>query len=412
MTNMAFKQRSDYTFKFNRDSGRYGWLRLTPAYSVKLVEEILKYSDPNAHIIDPFSGTGTTPLCAGHHGFSAVGYELNPFLTWFGQVKTDLYSGDDINKAVSASETLVEIISNNDIIPAEPPQIYNIKRWWNPSELNYLCKLKSAIDKLHPGLSKAKNLLLVAFCRLIIELSNAAFNHQSMSFRENDTHQLPLFKNQDKFNLVFLRALKQVLNSASHNPIVRPEILKCDSRFLECKISKKFDLLVTSPPYPNRMSYIRELRPYMFWLGYLTNGRDAGELDWQAIGGTWGIATSRLNGWSRNPEGFYPAYFENLLDKVAHKDNKNGQIMANYIARYFEDMWLHIQSIEDKITSGGCVHYIVGNSAFYNIIIPVEQLFKEMLENVGFSNVKIHTLRKRNSKKALFEFDVTGFKRN
>jgi hypothetical protein len=48
------------------------------------------------------------------------------------------------------------------------------------------------------------------------------------------------------------------------------------------------------------MSYIRELRPYMYWLGYLQNAREAGELDWKAIGGTWGCATSRVGKW--NPE--------------------------------------------------------------------------------------------------------------
>ncbi|NIM14593.1 MAG: hypothetical protein GTO45_21470 [Candidatus Aminicenantes bacterium] len=85
--------------------------------------------------------------------------------------------------------------------------------------------------------------------------------------------------------------------------------------------------------------------------------------------------------------------------------------MSNYIARYFEDMWLHIQAVADKISSGGYVHYIVGNSIFYNILIPVERLYKDMLESAGFSDVAIHTIRKRNSKKALYEFDVTGLKK-
>ncbi|MCK4762722.1 MAG: DNA methyltransferase [Candidatus Aminicenantes bacterium] len=412
MTNIAFKQRSDYTFKFNRDLGRHGWLRLTPAYSVKLVEEILKDTDPGAQVIDPFAGTGTTPLYAGYHGFPAVGYELNPFLAWFGQVKSSLFSSDDIKNTASVSEELVDMISNNGISPAEPPPIYNIQRWWNPDELDYLCTLKAAIDKLHPASSKIKNLLLVAFCRLVIELSNAAFNHQSMSFKKTGSDQPSLFENREKFDSIFLGAVKLVLHSASRNPIVKPEISRCDSRFLDCGNQEKFDFLITSPPYPNRMSYIRELRPYMYWLGYLTNGRDAGELDWQAIGGTWGIATSRLSDWKRNPDSFCPGYLKDLLAGVSHKDNKNGQLMSNYIARYFEDMWLHIQAAAGKIIGGGCVHYIVGNSAFYNIIIPVERLFKDMLEQTGFSNVTIRTLRKRNSKKALFEFDVSGFKKN
>lgn len=35
------RQRSDYTYKFNSKTGRHGWLRLTPAYSLKIVEELI-----------------------------------------------------------------------------------------------------------------------------------------------------------------------------------------------------------------------------------------------------------------------------------------------------------------------------------------------------------------------------------
>jgi hypothetical protein len=35
------RQRADYTHKHNVKTGRHGWLRLTPAYSVKVVEEII-----------------------------------------------------------------------------------------------------------------------------------------------------------------------------------------------------------------------------------------------------------------------------------------------------------------------------------------------------------------------------------
>lgn len=36
------RQRSDLTFKHNLSKGRHGWFRLTPAYSVKIVDDILK----------------------------------------------------------------------------------------------------------------------------------------------------------------------------------------------------------------------------------------------------------------------------------------------------------------------------------------------------------------------------------
>ena len=411
MATTTVKQRADYTFKFNRGLGRHGWLRLTPAYSVKLVEEILQNTTPGSHVVDPFSGTATTPLCAANHGLSAVGYELNPFLVWFGEAKTDIYNEDEVIRVKTTAENLVERISKDDVTPCEPPPIHNIRRWWNPEELSFLCKLKSVIDEQYPHPSQIRTLLLVCFCRVVIKLSNAAFNHQSMSFKDKNTRQLELIQHTPDFSSIFLKELKHVLSSVRQNPRVKARIIQGDSRDIKSLDQQSYDLLITSPPYPNRMSYIRELRPYMYWLGYLNDGRDAGELDWQAIGGTWGIATSRLTDWQRSPEGFYPDYFVSLLSEIGQSDNKNGKLLSNYVAKYFEDMWRHLQSVYEIIKPGGSVHYIVGNSTFYNTLLPVERLYKDMLETLGFTNVQIHTIRKRNSKKALFEFDVTGIKK-
>ena len=351
----TLKQRADYTFQYNRHLGRHGWLRLTPAYSVKLVEEILTKMRSGLHVLDPFSGTATTPLCAGYHAFRAVGYELNPFLVWFGKVKTRQYSYESLKTLENIIDDIAtDLCKGTGIISCAPPPIHNISRWWDEGELEFLCKLKARIDRYFPETSSERDVLLVVFCRLIIKLSNAAFNHQSMSFKNSQPPQiLSLFEYTPNFADIFLTESKHVLESAKDNPTGKITIIQGDSRTLEKLKDNTFDLLITSPPYPNRMSYIRELRPYMYWLSYLTNGRDAGELDWQAIGGTWGIATSRLNDWKKDPDGYYSEYFETLLADIAHSDNKNGQLLSNYVAKYFEDMWQHLSHIYSDETRRG-----------------------------------------------------------
>ena len=62
--------------------GRHGWLRLTPAYSVHLVRLELSNYDPDCVVLDPFSGTGTTGICAAECGLNAILTDLNPFLVW------------------------------------------------------------------------------------------------------------------------------------------------------------------------------------------------------------------------------------------------------------------------------------------------------------------------------------------
>jgi len=413
-TRTSTRQNADLTFKMNSRFGRHGWLRLTPAYSVKLVSEILAGADRGIRVLDPFSGTGTTPLCAAYAGDKGAGVEINPFLVWLGNAKLATYRASSID---AAREALCSIISragrrNNAMLT--PPPMHNIERWWDTEPLRFLCGFKTALEDAAPTGSPIRDLLLIVFCRLLISLSNAAFNHQSMSFKDKvparslDKLQPLLFDVEPDLAYSARMEGEHVLNSAAENPRGAGVVVTGDSRSVSTTVHDTYDLIVTSPPYPNRMSYVRELRPYMYWLGYLKTGRDAGDMDWSAIGGTWGIATSRLATWQRSSDGFYPRYFDYILAKIRHADKKSGSILSNYVAKYFEDIWGHIKSARSVVTCGGAVHYIIGNSTFYDVLVPVERLFASMLTEAGFSNAHITRIRKRNSKKELYEFDVSA----
>jgi hypothetical protein len=155
------------------------------------------------------------------------------------------------------------------------------------------------------------------------------------------------------------------------------------------------------------MSYIRELRPYMYWLGYLDRPRAAGELDWRAIGGTWGSATSNLARWlPEHPRRVPYAGFRRIVDRI----DKRSPLLGRYVAKYFYDMALHAESLFAVTRAGGSVHYIVGNSKFYDVLLPVERIFAALFRDAGFAEPTIRTIRKRNSKKELYEFVVSAQK--
>ena len=407
-------QRADYTQKHHAKTGRYGWLRLTPAYSLKIVKQILDACDgvsndgvSNVNVLDPFCGTGTTALCATYHGRQAVTTDINPFLVWLSQAKTDYYSPALISELREQGRELALSAAQEGATSARVPPMHNIERWWNPLALVFLCRLKGTIDaQFNPG-TQRHSLLLAAFCRTLIDLSNAAFNHQSMSFKANDQALLPFDCSlSDIFLSDFLNNLDFVLEGAKQNPAGKAQVLQADARTLCSERIGKMDCVITSPPYVNRMSYIRELRPYMYWLGYLLNGRDAGEMDWEAIGGTWGVATSRLNDWSEPNEGFKSKRLQAASAKIDVEENKNGRLLAAYVLKYCDDMWRHFQSLAGVLSDGASIHYIVGNSTFYGVLVSVERVYAEMLSELGFNHVECVPIRKRNSKKALIEFDV------
>ena len=132
-----------------------------------------------------------------------------------------------------------------------------------------------------------------------------------MSFKDDGQLHFPI---DIDMRYVFSEDVRFVPDGAGENPKGWGQVVHGDSRNLSEAVDGPFELVITSPPYANRMSYIRELRPYMYWLGFLDSGRDAGELDWAAIGGTRGAATSKLVDWERPAESFEHSLLDRALE--------------------------------------------------------------------------------------------------
>ena len=398
-------QRAELTFKGNLRQGRHSWLRLTPAYSVQVVRQLLDGLDNPGRVLDPFSGTGTTGLVCAERGLTCDLLELNPFLAWFAQVKTRNYAEAELAAGWElAQAAATQVRDHADSEQAWVPPIHHIERWWTPERLATLAGLFHGLQSLRrKQQDPALDLALIAFCRAAIEWSNAAFNHQSMSFKDN-TPTLFSANEQDLIVDAFLANIRQIIASARQELPGQVNVRQGDSRRVADFASGPYDCVITSPPYPNRMSYIRELRPYMYWLGYLNEAREAGDLDWEAIGGTWGVATSRLAQWT--PDGVTVQHdgFDDLIRQIV----ESSPLLANYVHKYFVDMLAHLNSLSRVLAPGAKVFYVVGNSKFYDTLVPVEKIYASLMAQCGFKNVKSSLLRKRNSKKELYEFVVSA----
>jgi len=397
------KQRPEYTFKYNQNLGRHGWLRLTPAYSVKLVEKLLTSVEPDAIILDPFSGTGTTGLVAAEQGKQTILFDINPFLVWLGNAKCRNYSNvelKDIRKRIKpALEEYKTLIDHNNWIPP----IFNIERWWSRHTLKLLTALRTAlVNYFGEPESNHYSLVWIAFSRLIIETSSASFNHVSMSFQET----VPQFQ-IEYIEELFLTILQYILKTAATHISGVVTIIETDSRTLTGFNNIKVDQVITSPPYPNRMSYIRELRPYMYWTKFINEAKEAGEIDWLAIGGTWGIATSRLNSW-QIAEKNLPQELFITVDKIKKSGGKNADLMAIYVLKYFHDIHLHLSSLRSILKDQANLYYIIGNSNFFDNTVDTASILSESLKILGYKQINSEIIRKRNCNKALYEYCVSA----
>ena len=399
------KSNKHLTFSHNISLKRHGVLRLTPAYSTKLVNEILDSCDNHKTLLDPYCGTATTALSGGQRGMEAYTTDINPFLIWLGKTKTKNYA-EEVFFAVSkeAENIILSLSFCEEDENIELPDICNIERWWSRGSLYVLSKIKSYIEKVDMQ-EEVSDLLKLSFCRTLISVSNAAFNHQSMSFKDeisNKTykqdaeHAAKQFKNDTNYTIAAL----------SEKVELPPKVILADAREIDQYIKNSIDIVITSPPYPNRMSYIRELRPYMYWLGFLKDSQDAADLDWLAIGGTWGSATSRVGRWKTDESYFIPLRLDATLKRIENTGEKNSFLLANYVGKYFYDMWQHLESLSKVVSFSHEINYIVGNSTYYSVLVDVEEIFADMMRELNLGNVTVTPIRKRNSKKELYEYIV------
>lgn len=399
----AYKQRADLTYKANRGKGRHGWLRLTPAYSLNLVRERLAQLPEGSQIIEPFSGSGTTPLVCEELGLKCYAREINPFLVWLGNAKLAEYDFDTATIRQAVNE--VVDASRDRRSDAWRPNMFKIEKWWNPPTLDALSLLKENINHYE---GQIRDILNVALCRILISHSSAAFNHQSMSFKDPD--QLQLIDEDEDYRMIladYTTEANAIIDTLEEPLAYTAKIHHGDSR-QPFDPDLKADMVITSPPYANRMSYIRELRPYMYWMNYLETGEQAGELDWQTIGGTWGSVGTKLRVWQPNEESPIDKDLQQVCDKILN--GKSGEILSPYVNKYFYDMWQHFKSITPAVKTGGQLCYIVGNSTFSGTEVPAHTWYATMMKALGYTNVEVEIIRKRNSNKQLYEYAVKGTK--
>lgn len=411
-------ERDDVTFYGKKDEAIHRWYLLTAAYAPALVRRCLSEFEDDGGVgtvLDPFSGTGTTVLESKKQGFDAVGVEYNPV---YKEVATAKITWDlDVSELESLRgnifDTAEALKSDWKGIPLEDdafeeqlnvrlPQIYNRSRWWQDYVLRDLVSIREAINELKMAEEQCR-FFRVAILSILIEVSNATYNHVSLSYMDEPPENVDTIGTLDKqFDNMLddLREVKEIENPGA------VEVRKGDSTKITTYVDEnEVDTVITSPPYPNRYSYMRETRPHMFFFEMVDDAGEVGEMALDSIGGTWGRATSQLEKEEIKPEN---ELIESLVLNIANEIHEEDPRMKNYVLKYFNKMERHLEGIESVVSDEGKLAYTVGNSILKGVEVPTDEILAEMFRAHGFENVLITRERKRNSKSGLYEAIVFG----
>jgi len=397
---------SKSTFKGGMSQRIHRWFRLTPSYAPDLVQTMIENLNclPSETILDPYSGACTTAIEGKLNGYNCMGFEINPFLHWVG--KTSCNWDIDILEIEKYKKQILTIFSkekdkityaNMNKYDLFLPPIHNPHRWWNQDVIKDLLFLKKLLN-IYIENSDIKNFFLLAIAGIIVpDLTNVTLGKLQLHFIDRTKENidvLSIFSNQ--LNTM----IKDLIDVQKQENIGKANIILKDSTTAESMdIKQKINCIITSPPYPNRYSYVWNTRPHLYFFDFITSGKEASSLDKDTIGGTWGTATSTLSKGKIEPE----FDFLNRAYEITEDIRKDDNLMANYVMKYFNLISRQIKTIENLPQEKIKCAYVVGNSRIKKRYIETDVILADIFNGLGFNIKQIHRFRKRNSGESLYE---------
>ena len=399
---------SKSTFQAGLAERIHRWFRLTPSFGPDLVHEMLgkMNAKKGQTILDPFSGAGTTAIEAQLEGFNCVAFEVNPLLHFVGSTSLDwTFDADLVQNALD--EVLRE--TTELVAKVEPdqladqgyfvPPIHNVHRWWRADVLRDLCVLVHCIEKVSD--KKVREFLRLSLAGVLVpDLTNVTLGKLQLHFIDRSEHVINTLKSYRTHTERMIEDLATVRQQTGLGSSI---VLHQDSTELKgLKLATKIDHVITSPPYPNRYSYVWNTRPHLYMLRFMTEGKAAADLDKKTIGGTWGTATSILQKGITEP---LNAAVDKAVSPMVAEIRKDDNLMANYCMHYFNKLTQHIIEL-DKITAPKVkLAYVVGNSRLKGVYVETDSVLANILEALDkpYDVSEIHRFRRRNSGVDLFE---------
>lgn len=396
------------TFKSGLAKRVHRWFRLTPSFGPDLVQDLLRETNwvPGRTVLDPFSGAGTTLIEAQLEGVPAIGFEINPLLRFV--CETSCNWDVDPDKVSLELNRIVEVFSRQtpgltleklEDLGLEIPPIHNPTRWWRPDVLTGLVLLRSLIDAIED--TDTRDFLRLALAGVLVpELTNVTLGRLQLHFINRDDDHISVLDSYLRHTHVMLEDIKQLrsLELQTRSQVVWDDATTAGN----LNHSDKVGIVITSPPYPNRYSYVWNTRPHLYLLGFMTTPKEAGQLDMRSIGGTWGTATSALMRGEVPP---VAPSVEKVVKSVVREIREADNLMANYVMKYFNLMAQHLENLNPLLAAKADLAYVVGCSRIKGVFVETDVLLGRLIEEMGFGFEvrRIQRMRKRNSGKDLHE---------
>jgi len=380
----------DATFRDSSEVPLHSWFPYLEGYSPRFVERVRhEYLRDAQRLIEPFAGSGTTPIVLGQAGIECVFSEANPAMVFIAETKLAVLRLDEPTRKTLARSLkslagklpqLVVAATTDDNLRASYATTFGASVFFDEPALDAVLRLRTVNDEL-----TAKDRLL-GDCFAVAVLSSLI--PSSRLKRAGDLR----YRTPKELAAGLPHPVEQTSSRliAQAEDLEQSGSLKAEARFacatagaLHEHIGDGWDGVITSPPYLNGTNYIRNARLELWYLRHLSENADLRRLRNRVI--TSGIndvhAQTRWEPVTAGVERVVRAIEANAYDSR----------IAKMVGGYFHDMAAVFASLGECLRVGGRLCIDIGDSIYNRVHVPTDDLLIEVAESMGYETVeRIH----------------------
>ncbi len=391
--------RKSTTFADNLRLPVHRWFRYSAGFSAEWVKQVVRDQyHPDMKVLDPFAGSGTTLIACDEIGIESVGYEKHYFVRKIAETKS-LYSLD-LEEAERRALRLLNYFGDKTSDFQTQPEL--LKKCYTEDTLSRLTALKNAYLALRDS-SPAWDfvwLLITSILRTTSHVGTAQWQYVLPNKRKASTPSVETAYRQK------MREMISDLHLFRRSQVTRKSaILDFDARDRNESYENVFDLLITSPPYPNNYDYADATRLEMVFWGEIKGWSDlqsavrkdlirscsqhasAEKLDLDVLLGQREV----------HPIAEELADVCRTLEKT-RQEHSGKKAYHTMIAAYYWDLARVFNALRPSMKPGSELCFVIGDSAPYGVYAAADEWLGKLALAAGFQAWSFEKTRDRNIK--------------
>jgi DNA modification methylase len=392
----------------NQSLPRHRWYPIKEGFSAKLVSDSLDELNVKqrkaALAIEPFSGSGTTPVECARLGVECLAFEVNPFLAFV--ARTKLRQANPVRFRRERGR-IMKGLKASPISPLEGVSTFcegrGKQKWlFNRSVLRAFTGGWNAAAMCNPH---HRSFYRLALLRAAMDNCNAYPEGKCLRYKRlksyacfDRQHVMARFEH-------YCEMIEEDLETTPfNNCLSRVECLD-STRMAGFEKKRRFNFCVTSPPYLNSFDYSDVYRPELFLAGHVADNDQLMRIRLRTV-------RSHLQAnWNRPvKESFGSLYSKVIKELQARKRDLWNARIPEMVQAYFEDMERLLSALAKRATPNALLKIVVSTSAYGGIVIPVDFILAEIAETAGWLLKDVLVVRRLRSSAQNWKHEEAGNK--